>query len=55
MGESQIRVVQKVGEDISGEEDFPMLRSSVILFAAGVNLKLEYAFYILVKQFRKHR
>ena len=33
------------------EEDFPTLQPSKILFATSINLKLEYAFYILAKRF----
>ena len=48
-GESRIRLVQKMAEAVDREEDFPMLKPSKILCAAGVNLKLEYTFYILAK------
>ena len=37
---------------MNGEEDFPTLRPSEILFTAGVNLKLQYTFYVLAKGFR---
>ena len=50
-GEARIRVVQKVEVAASREEEFLTLQPSEILFAASVNLKLEYAFYLLVKRF----
>ena len=45
-------MVQKVEAAASEEEDFLTLLPSEILFAASVNVKLEYTFYILVKRFR---
>ena len=51
-GETRIRVVQKIDDLRVGEEDFSTLRPQEVLFAAGVNLKLEYAFFILSKRFR---
>ena len=36
----------------SKEGDFVDLQPSKILFTTSVNLKLEYAFYILAKRFR---
>ena len=51
-GEPRVRVVQKV-EDSSGREtDFESLQPKEILYAASVNLKLEYGFYLLGKRFR---
>ena len=44
-GEPRIRVVQMIGGGPRREQDFPELRPEEILFAAGVNLKLEHAFY----------
>ena len=47
-----MRVVQKVEESPSGETDFEALQPKEILYAASVNLKLEYGFYLLGKRFR---
>ena len=44
-GESRIRVVQMTGRGPRKEQDFPELRPEEILFAVGMNLKLEHAFY----------
>ena len=44
-GESRIRVIQMTGGGPRREQDFPELKLEEILFAAGLNLKLEYAFY----------
>ena len=44
-GESRIRVVQMTGGGSRREQDFPELKPEEILFAAGLNLKLEHAFY----------
>ena len=44
-GESRIRVVQMIGGGPRREQDFPELRPEEILSAAGMNLKLEHAFY----------
>ena len=38
-----MRVVQKVEESPGGETDFESLQPKEILYAANVNLKLEYA------------
>ena len=38
-----IRVVQKIDAAARGEEDFLSLWPSEILFAASLNLKLEYS------------
>ena len=43
--ELRIKVVQMTGGGPRREQDFPELRPEEILFAAGVNLKLEHAFY----------
>ena len=43
--ESRIKVVQMTGGGPWREQDFLKLRLKEILFAAGVNLKLEHAFY----------
>ena len=51
-GEARIRVVQKIDATTRGEEDFLPLQPREILFAARMNLKLEYAFYTLGKRFR---
>ena len=51
-GEPRVRVVQKVEESPSGEADFEALQPKEILYAASVNLKLEYGFYLLGKRFR---
>ena len=51
-GEARIRVVQKVKAAAGGEDNFLTLQPSEILFTASVNLKLEYAFYILEKRFQ---
>ena len=44
-GELRIKVVQMTGGRPRREQDFLELRLEEILFAAGVNLKLEHAFY----------
>ena len=44
-------MVQKIDVAASGEKNFLPLKPSEILFAASVNLKLEYAFYTLGKRF----
>ena len=44
-------MVQKIAAAASREDDFLPLQPSEILFAASVNLKLEYAFYTLGKRF----
>ena len=46
-GEPRVRVVQKVEESPSKESNFEALQSKEILYAASVNLKLEYGFYLL--------
>ena len=51
-GEPRVRVVQKVEESPSEEGDFEALQPKEILYAASVNLKLEYGFYLLGKRFR---
>ena len=51
-GEPRVRVVQKVEESPSEESDFEALQPKEILYAASVNLKLEYIFYLLGKRFR---
>ena len=51
-GEPRVRVVQKVEESSSEEDDFEALQPKEILYAASVNLKLEYGFYLLGKRFR---
>ena len=43
--ESRIKVVQMTGGGPRREQDFPELWPEEILFTAGVNLKLEHAFY----------
>ena len=50
-GEARIRVVQKVKAAASREANFPTLQPSKILFAASINLRLGYSFYILAKRF----
>ena len=47
-----MRVVLKVEESSRGETDFESLQPKEILYAASVNLKLEYGFYLLGKRFR---
>ena len=42
MAEPRVRVVQKVEESPSREGDFKALPPKEILYAASVNLKLEY-------------
>ena len=49
--EPRIRVVQKVEVAASGEADLTSLQPKEILHTASVNLKLEYAFYLLAKRF----
>merc|ERR1712114_106286 len=50
--EPRVRVVQKVEESSSKEGNFKALQPKEILYAASVNLKLEYGFYLLRKTFR---
>ena len=50
-GEPRIRVAQKVEESSGGEADFESLQPKEILYAASVNLKLEYGFYLLARRF----
>ena len=52
IGEPRVRVVQKVEESSSREDDFEALQPKEILYAASVNIKLEYGFYLLGKRFR---
>ena len=52
IGEPRVRIVQKVNESSGGEADFESLQPKEILYAASVNLKLEYRFYLLGKRFR---
>ena len=47
-----MRVVHKVEESPSEEADFEALQPKEILYAASINLKLEYGFYLLGKRFR---
>ena len=47
-----MRVVQKVEESPSEEGDFKALQPKEILYAASVNHKLEYRFYLLGKKFK---
>ena len=44
-------MVQKVEESAGGEADFASLQPKEILYAASVNLKLEYGFYLLARRF----
>ena len=52
-GESRIVVVQRLCGGAWREGDFPELRPEEILLAAGINLKLEQAFYQLRKRFQQ--
>ena len=45
--EPRVRVAQKVEESSGGESDFESLQPKEILYAASVNLKLEYGFNLL--------
>ena len=49
-GESHIKVVQMIGGGPRREQDLPELKPEEILFAAGINLKLEHAFYQMREQ-----
>ena len=49
--EPRIRVVQKVEGAACGEADFSSLQPREIFYATSINLKLEYAFYLLAKRF----
>ena len=44
-GAVHIKVVQMIGGGPRREQDFPELKPEEILFTAGLNLKLEHAFY----------
>ena len=52
-GEPRIRVVKRIGGGPQRPDDFPELKPEEILFAAGVNLKLEQSFYQLRERFRQ--
>ena len=45
-------MAQNVEESSGGEADFVSLQPKEILYVASVNLKLEYAFYLLARRFR---
>ena len=51
-GEPRVRVAQKVEESSGGEAIFESLQPKEILYAASVNLKLEYGFYLLARRFQ---
>ena len=51
-GKPRIRVAQKVEESSGGEADFFSFQPKEILYAASVNLMLEYGFYLLARRFQ---